>query len=347
MTTIDIDNEPEGFRIELVVSDGNYSITITGYDRNKEKMVIPESFAGISVTAIHSHAFMGNKNLRSVIIPEGLTTIGFSAFAGCYNLVYIRLPQSLITIESSAFQNCKKLKRISFPEGLIDIGDNIFYGCKNLQEIDVDEDNPVYASEDGVLFDKHRTTLIAYPKGKERAYKIPDSVIDIEHRAFEACEELTQIIISQNLLSLTHKSRFYGCKHLSDIIVSKNNPVFTDIDGVLFNKEKTELIQYPQGKINDNYIVPDTVTRIGAGAFYQSKLLYNITLPEGIKFIGDYAFGECEQLTAIYLPQSLQYIGKCAFGGCAHLTTIKLSRKTKMGYKAFEGFQGNWLIYRD
>jgi hypothetical protein len=135
-------------------------------------------------------------------------------------------------------------------------------------------------------------------------------------------------------------------KQLTDITVSELNQKYCSIDGILFDKERKNLLLYPQNKDKTDYTVPDGVLRIERCAFFSCKHLVNVNLPESLEFIGDQVFAYCERLKTITLPKNLKYIGGGAFDYCKNLEAITLSRKTKLGYKAFKEFTGK-LVYRD
>ena len=298
------------------------TVTISKYSGNSEEVIVPDNIGGIPVNAI-----------------------GCLAFKDCKNLVSITLPQSLTSIEFAAFYGCEKLENIRFPKSLVNTGQNLFPGCYSLKEIDVDKQNPDYTSCEGVLFDKNCTTLIIYPPGREGDYTIPDSVNTIQTFVFVDCRKLSLLNIPKDIMSI-HIEAFNNCVKLRGFIVDENNPRYSSIDGVLFDKEEKTLLVYPKGKVNKNYIVPDRVTRIRNGAFRECKRLSSIILPERLELIEAKAFCGCEGLSAISLPSSLRYIGEDAFKECPNLETITLSRTTKAGHRAFTGFSGK-LIYRD
>jgi hypothetical protein len=243
-----------------------------------------------------------------------------------------------------AFSNCTGLTTIKLPKNLTSFIKAAFDGCTGLTEIAVDENNPVFCSLDGVMFDKNMTTLIWFPMGKKGKYSVPDGIIIIRSGAFDGCEELTGIYFPQSLLSMGDCS--FNYYQLTDITVNESNPGFCSIDGVLFNQEKTCLIEYPRNKDKTDYTVPDGITEIAIGAFYGCKRLVSIALPESFVFIGADTFKGCEGLKAITLPANLLYVGECVFEDCPNLETVTLSRKTKIGYRAFEGFTGK-LVYLD
>jgi len=205
------------------------------------------------------------------------------------------------------------------------------------------------------LFDKAMTTLLQFPQGKMGVYSIPEGIISIRSDAFFDDCKLTGISFPQSFLftgisfpdTLFIIINFpFDNDQLTDITVNEFHPKYCSIDGVLFDKKIKELIIYPKNKDRTNYIVPDGVIIINATAFYGCKRLINIVLPESLKIIDAAAFENCDGFKAITLPMSLQYIGEKAFQYCSNLETVTLSRKTRIGYKAFEGFTGQF-VYRD
>ena len=319
--TIDEMEGTDDFRLELYQNKKGQTFTIDRYEGNSERVIIPEAIGGIPVTAIGNFAFSHNNSTKNIILPD-----------------------SILFLKFCAFQSCEQLSTVTLPKGLVDIEYDVFSECSNLAEILVDEQNPIFASDDGVLFDKNRTTLIRYPEAKRGEYRIPETVIEIEENAFDGCRELTRISFPQGLRwgSLS----FFGCNQLTDIVVDGENSMFNSIDGVLFDKDDRLLLKYPHGKDNSDYCVPEKTDSIICNAFLKCKNLVNIIFPKGLRFILNGAFTHCEGLTEITLPESLQYIGKQAFKGCSNLKSITLSRKTKYGYQAFDGFSGKF-IYRD
>ena len=148
------------------------------------------------------------------------------------------------------------------------IGYNAFDGCTGLTSINVASGNNYYSDNNGVLFNKKKTELIRYPEGKSQtSYTIPNSVTSIGDWAFKDCTGLTSITIPNSVTSI-ETGAFNGCSGLTSINVASGNNYYSDNNGVLFNKKKTELIRYPEGKSQTSYTIPNSVTSIGYMAFY-------------------------------------------------------------------------------
>ena len=164
---------------------------------------------------------------------------------------------------------------------------------------------------------------------------IPDSVESIAYNAFSFCDSLTSITIPDGVTSIGYGA-FSDCGSLTAINVDSENKCYMSEDGVLFNKDKSILVQYPIGKSDNEYVIPDSVTSIGEYAFNSCPALTSITIPDSVTSIGDRAFLECESLSSITIPDSVTSIGDSAFYGCEGLTSITISDSaTSIGERAF------------
>ena len=143
---------------------------------------------------------------------------------------------------------------------------------------------------------------------------------DDRYRAFAGCMKLTSITIPPNITSIDNGS-FTGCGKLN-ITVSADNEVYSSIDGVLFNKDKTEILYYAKDIIQPEYSIPESVTTIGECAFLECKNLTKITIPNSINNIKGQAFESCEGLKNIDIPESVKTIGNGAFSLCINLSNV-------------------------
>ncbi len=351
---------PYGDYLYYEINDDD-TITVTGYDDGAAAVSIdiPAQINGMDVTGIGDYAFAWCTYLETVTIPNSVTSIGDYAFYWCRNLTSITIPEGITSIGDYTFYNCESIENMEIPEGVTSIGNYSFYGCQfltsimipagvtsigdcafvhctNLASINVDGGNPNYSSMDGNLFNKDKTTLIQYAESKaDTQYSIPDSVTSIAGYAFSFCRNITSITIPESVTNIGGAAFLY-CRNLTSIDVDSGNPNYCSVDGNLFNKEKTTLIQYIIGKTDTHYTIPDTVTSIGEHAFDGCDYLTSVTIPNGVTSIGDWAFSGCLYLSDITIPNSVTSIGNNAFECCESLTSITIPNGvTSIGRSAF------------
>ena len=167
-----------------------------------------------------------------------------------------------------------------------------------------------------------------------RSVKFPKSVTSIGKYAFSGCNGLTSIEIPKSVTSIGEYA-FTLCSGLTSINVSRNNPNYSSVDGILYDKNKTVLISVPYRK-KGMFKMLSSVTSIGNGAFDYCRDLTSIEIPSRVTSIGDHAFRDCRGLTSIEIPSSVSSIGEYAFVNCKGLTSIKIPLSvTSIGEYAF------------
>jgi hypothetical protein len=229
-----------------------------------EKLEIPSEINGYKVTEIGwgengNFAFQNAYSLTSVTLPDSITDIGYNPFINCISLKEINVSKNnpnYTSIDGVLFDK-KVTTIIAFPSGfegdftlpdsVTDIGYNPFNNCFSLKEINVSKNNPNYTSIDGSLFNKEITELIFVSKNMSGDYIIPDSVTTIGDDAFYGCKLLTSVTTPNSVTSIGY-GVFTDCRSLTKINVDENNQNYASIDGVLFNKDFTEILVHPRGK---------------------------------------------------------------------------------------------------
>lgn len=252
-----------------------------------------------------------------------VTSIGDGVFAFCEEINGITLPESLISIGERAFDYCISISYFFIPSSVASIGKNAFLYCFALEAIEVSEDNQHYSSIDGILFDKNQETLIRCPRWFNGIfildpYEVPGNVIKIEENAFENVI-IPEITLGEAVETIG-KDAFWGCSNLTSINVVENNPYFSSIGGVLFNKNQDTILSYPIGKEETQYNLPASVKKIDDRVF-QLTHLRKVTLNDELEEIGERAF-YMSDIEEIIFPNSVRLIGKEAFAHCESLSSI-------------------------
>lgn len=295
-------------QINVEEDNQNYaSIDGVLYDKNITKLICCPAGTNLtsilipnSVTSIGSEAFSDCVSLTSIEIPSEVTEISDYTFFGCTGLLAIEVDKDNQTYASfdGALYDKNLTTLIYCPEGKtsieipnsvisIEIGEGgCFSDNSNLTSINVEENHKIYASVDGVLYDKNIITLLRCPRGKTLV-EMPNSVTSIGEYAFSGCSNLVSIEIP-NSVTLIGECAFADCLG------------FTSIE------------------------IPHSVTEIGSGAFYGCIGLTSVIIGNGVTLIDDEVFRECVELTSVIIGSGVTSIGSYTFGECVGLTSIEI-----------------------
>lgn len=274
---------------DFVINDEN---VLTEYTGDSELVVIPDG-----IQAIDEYSFSGKENVKKVVIPASVTYINSSAFENCFSLndfevaedneeyytengvIYDKkadsqlvlfpcgrdgaysVPDTVKTIGDGAFYT-SRLESLEIPASVETIGSGIVDYCSFLTTITVSEDNAIYSSSDGIVYDKSQTRLVIVPPGISGEHTIPNTVTELEDFAFYSCYKLTKINLPRKLKTLP-MGVFAGCSGLKTIQL------------------------------------PDGLETIEDRAFIGCTSLESITIPEALTNFGAYVFTQCTSLQSI------------------------------------------------
>lgn len=274
------------------------------------------------VSQIPAYTFK-NSQITSISIPSSVSVIGEGAFYYCTELADISISDGLKTISEDAFWSCYSISEVLIPKSVTTIEKSAFDFCNSLENIIVSSDNQTYSSVNGVLFNKNKTNIILYPKGKKStSYTIPNTVVTIEDYALYSCDNLTNVIIPDSVTSIGEDS-FGSCNSLESIQIGSNVKTIGE-----------SAFYYCNSLLS--VTIPNSVTTIGKSAFSQCFNLVDLTLGNGIITIGDYAFWRCSAIKEVTIPGNVTSIGDNAFYACYSLTSITFpSNITTIGYYSF------------
>lgn len=322
LTTLDLSNAlviayiaDKQINYNLTSSPAN-TIPQSAFENNLsiEKIILPDA-----LITINSDAFKYSQKLNELSISVGLDSIKSGCFYGCSNLESIELPIQIKYIGDKTFSMCSKLDTINIPEGVTYLGKEVFAGSTQLESvylpkslintqaetflncnglIMVNENNNVFSSKDGVLYNKSGKVLIQCPISKKDVFVIPSTVQKIGVAAFQNCYQLTNVEIPFSV---------------------------TDIEYYAFSKTRLKSIH-----------IPSTVNNLRGYAFEDCYLLTSITIEDGITTISPYTFVNCYNLKSVVIPNTVDYISSHSFDNCNSLKTVFIPKSvTEINSYAF------------
>ena len=314
-------------------------ITVTFGDNVQN---IPEQLFGM----YYSYDKQYSPNIKSVTIPDSVTSIGNYAFSYCSGLTSITIPNSVTSIDKYAFSGCTGLTSVTIGDSVTSIGEGAFYGCTGLTSVTI----PDSVTRIGKSAFSGCTGLMSIT--------IPDSVTSIGKSAFEGSTSLTSVIIGNGVTGIGERA-FYGCSGLISItipngVIGIGRSAFSKCTGLTeinWNAVSVNIGNYvfaDAGKTGVGITVTfgDSVQRIPGNLFRvldssNRPNIKSVTISNSVTSIGESAFSSCTGLTSITIPDSVTSIGESAFGGCTGLTSVIIGNGvTSIGRYAFSGCTG-------
>ncbi len=269
-----------------------------------------------------------DKSIIELSIPEGVEKIGSKVLIQCPHLQKLILPSTLTAI-------------INIDE------------CSSLRQYIVSQDNKIFTTIDGVLYNKDKTKLLAVPKSlQSTCFEIPNGVLEFNN-SFRGCSAISKVVIPESVqeiggfhdypfwessiqeivipksLTTISKGAFVGCDNLKKIIVDEENPVYSSVDGILLDKEHTKIICFPRGKENTRLVVPDGVKELKKNLVIRPNKLRIVEIPGSISVIPEVFFKGCKNLQSVHISEGVTEIGPSAFASCHSLREIHIPSSVK------------------
>ena len=303
------------WKASALASSGQCGENVTyTYDDSTKELVISGSGAmtdyGYNSYGFPASPFYDNGMIRSIVIEDGVTSIGYGAFFGCVNLKSVTIPDSVTNIGGTAFSCCYSLANVTIPDSVTSIGEAAFSYCTSFTNITIPDS---VTNIDGSAF---------YDCSSLESITLPDSITSIGYGIFSRCESLESIMIP-NSVEIIGESAFSYCTRLTDIVIPGN-------------VAEIECGAFAYCSNLTNIDIPDGLTSIGESAFEYCENLTKITIPDSVTSIGDKAFYNCTSLTNITIPCNVASIGDELFAKCSKLTNTNIANGvTSIGDRMF------------
>lgn len=284
-----------------------------------------------NIKSVEDQAFMKCDSLEKVSFQNSKTKLGVGVFYQCTSLNKAVLPKEIKSIPENTFYNCTGLKSVTLPKNVSIIKKRAFYGCSKLKAVKLNK--KVYAIGDRAFAGSGLSKITlnknmqfigngAFMETKIRNLQLPEKVTFIGSKVFADCTKLRTISIPSSVRGI-NPGAFNNCVSLRAINVAGNNKNYSSAQGVLYNKDKTLLIQYPLHKASKSFRVPSSVRKIRTHAFANNEYLTNVTT--GASTISDYAFYNMPSLKRVTLLSGTKVIGSSAFAENIKLSNVTIS----------------------
>ena len=391
LVSIEVDSENESYSSQDGVLYNKEKTTLIAAPGKIEECNVPST-----VKTIGKNAFCLCKNLKKVILLDGLESIGARAFEHCTSLSEVKLPNTLKKVDIDAFYSANITGELVIPDSVESIENNSFSGChniskvvigsnlktisgtssidyynsfrtcSNLKEFVVKQDNRYFSSQDGILYNKDKTKLILAPSAcevndlyipnsvkeigdysfygstnvKGKIY-LPEGLISMGSQSFSQCGISGEVNIPSSVTSIKSSS-FFNAEYITKINVDSNNLNYSSQDGILYNKDKTELIIAPHKLTINNLTLPDSLKVIDGMAFDSCQnITGTLTLNDNLETIKDRAFYCCSGISGtVVMPESVKEVERGIFESCVGIQNIKCCASSKP-----DGWDDDWNRY--
>jgi len=318
------------------------SLHVAGSVREIGEYAFDECFALTDVVLqpgleiIRDYAFNAC-GFQTIELPDTLLSVGGQVFSNNSALLEVTFPEGVSRIGKWIFAGCPKLTSVSIPKSVTELGSGAFHLCPSLTTIALHPDNAYYTTEDHVLYTKDKALLHTAMRSICGHFTIPDTVITVDHYAFEDCTRLTGVTIPNNVVTVQPYA-FYGCTGLAELIwpssmTAIGEYTFSDCTGLKRivlpdNLKSIDSCAFARCSSLTSVEIPDSVTTLGLGAFIGCQSLQEVKLPANLPSINSMMFRFCTNLTSITIPETVSTIGDYAFGGTG-LTQIDIPENVK------------------
>ncbi len=325
--------QPASEGLDMVFSEGEYTVSGIGTCTDTE-ILIPTTYNDLPVVSVEASAFLNNTAITSVVLPDGITSIGENAFNGCESLTSVTFGKNsqLSSIGPGAFNYCYSLESITIPESVTNIGSEAFNYCCGLRSVTFGENSQLTSIGDYAFLGCYSLESIT----------IPASVTSIGEWAFVECYRLVEVwnLSKLNITAGSEDNGYVGYYAKRVETEPSESYVYTDENGyvIYYDGKVKALINYTGNETK--LTIPDDITELNCFALSDCYNITSVTFGENSQLtsIGDGAFNWCESLESITIPDSVTSIGEGAFCCCAKLTSITIPDGVKsIGNHAFAG----------
>jgi hypothetical protein len=299
-----------------------------------------------SVQSIASGAFYGCTSVTNLSLPAGLNNIGDTAFYGCVNLTDTPMPDGVTNVGAQAFWNCARLTQLTIPDSVNSLGLQAYYGCAGLTNVTIG--NGLTAIADNTF--TKCSSLLAVSIGNQvtsigdyafeycpwlnrltlgssltnigqsafaycfdlPSVTLPASVEQIDSQAFFYCSRLSTISLPASVTEIGDRV-FEFCGNLTSITVDPANSAYAGVNGVLFDLQRSRLVQYPVNNPRGSYAIPDGTVSVADTAFVSAYYLTSVTLPASLTNLETLAFYDCPEVTGFFFKGDAPTLGNNVF----------------------------------